>query len=64
VSTLGENDADLHYHDGSHRWGPEQDVGRRAVMRAHIAEHQRRYGHEPVRRSRRDIAGPYLREKT
>jgi hypothetical protein len=50
VSRLGENDAHLHYEDGSHRWhdpdDPDRDESWRALVEAHLAEHRAALGKE------------------
>jgi hypothetical protein len=47
MSTLGGDDQDLHYSDGSHRWtgvDPSNDEEHRARVAAHIEEHRREPG--------------------
>ena len=54
MSSLGGDDRDLHYSDGSHRWtGPSPDPRKQreweAQVQAHVDEHLRTMGGPPAR---------------
>jgi hypothetical protein len=67
VSSLGKNDAYLHYEDGSHRWtdplGVVDDEAWRATVEAHLAEHRKSLGGEgpgwPGRLRKRGTSDPH-----
>lgn len=53
MSSLGDNDAHLHYMDGSHRWtdplGKLGDDAWRELVEAHLAKHRDRLSKENSR---------------